>query len=925
MVVQYVPETPDPLNVGQVPRQARPTAALCFSPKHGKIAFMAEGRRPLIPQFSVRWILALTTVMAVVSLVFTQALAGHAWAVGIAILLATLVMAFVVYAAAFAGVSLFADLLDALRARRVGQVRADPPESSRPPPTAALILALLIAAGGRTIFAASGTSITLPMLGPGQTNTTGLTLTVDTTWVDSSGYRPVRIELKSSTGAVTADRILTIRIRPKQFYSANDSITATQVIEIPAGTSKAAATISVPAISPWGMFDLDAIEDGQLVEQLSIGAHNRGASYSGTSTPRGDSASPVILFLSNDGGVASSLISMHPQLELLYADDSSAGAVSRAPFGSTPATAMSSPPTTGVVGMSALPSHWIDYTGFDVIVTSLSNLPLLASQNAGQYSAMLEWVQSGGTALVYGVDRDWKKLQEVESFIANEAGHQQDRATNPTRRGWVAPRKRFDFGALGSRDASSFQSTTSWPPQRQPGIDLSLAGETPVNPSESEKEEDDSVSTDDAPFLTRKLGLGTVVAIRSDWQDDGSGSFKWLPNAVNSAVGGRPVRNSYPEFWLFNTIGSNRWNWRQRWGVSLYEQNDHFWDFLIPGVGLVPVVQFQVLITLFVIVIGPVNYYLFKRLGKLNLMVLTVPAGALAITFALLIYALLADGFSVRARARSFTHIDQRSGQAECWTRLSYYAGLSPSGGLTFSQDTAVVPLLAWPGEMQNEPARTLAWKRTNPSDADSPLEQRLTEGWLKSRTPTQFITARVRKTAARLDVKSGGSGSPPQVTNQLGTPIKWLFIVDEDSNCFTADSVATGAAASLKPIESQNEAGAGRFQRLLSENEPAPPLGSQADGRSVFGLYRHQVPYMQSPQYRPGNAGYNQLYNGGSPTTQNTGTLERELADLVEQMIKDKLPPKTYVAVVESSPEVELGTPSAHEESSFHVIRGEW
>ena len=54
--------------------------------------------------------------------------------------------------------------------------------------------------------------------------------------------------------------------------------------------------------------------------------------------------------------------------------------------------------------------------------------------------------------------------------------------------------------------------------------------------------------------------------------------------------------------------------------------------------------------------------------------------------------------------------------------------------------------------------------------------------------------------------------------------------IVDEDGNCFIADSVATGAIASLSPIESQNEAGAGRFQRLLSENEPAPPLGSQAD-----------------------------------------------------------------------------------------------
>src|SRR5262249_43728434 len=154
--------------------------------------------------------------------------------------------------------------------------------SNGPPSAAALVLALLLAASGRTTFAASGASITLPLLAPGQTNTTGLTLTVDTTWVDSSGYRPVRIELKSVPGPVTADRVLTIRIRPKQYYSANDSVIATQVIEIPAGASKATATISVPAISPWGLFELDAIEDGEPIEQLSIGGRNAAASFSGT-------------------------------------------------------------------------------------------------------------------------------------------------------------------------------------------------------------------------------------------------------------------------------------------------------------------------------------------------------------------------------------------------------------------------------------------------------------------------------------------------------------------------------------------------------------------------------------------------------------------------------------------------------------------
>ena len=93
-----------------------------------------------------------------------------------------------------------------------------------------------------------------------------------------------------------------------------------------------------------------------------------------------------------------------------------------------------------------------------------------------------------------------------------------------------------------------------------------------------------------------------------------------------------------------------------------------------------------------------------------------------------------------------------------------------------------------------------------------------------------------------------------------------------------------------------------------------------------MFGLYQSARTYAQPLQYGAGNAVYNQLGGSGPPLhEQDSGTLERELFDLVQQMIKEKLPPKTYIAVVESSPEVELGTPSAREEASFHVIRGEW
>ena len=77
--------------------------------------------------------------------------------------------------------------------------------------------------------------------------------------------------------------------------------------------------------------------------------------------------------------------------------------------------------------------------------------------------------------------------------------------------------------------------------------------------------------------------------------------------------------------WVFNTLGPEHWSWYRRHGLSLQRENSAFWNFLIPGVGLAPVTQFQVLISLFVLVIGPLNFVLLRRWHKLNLLVITVP------------------------------------------------------------------------------------------------------------------------------------------------------------------------------------------------------------------------------------------------------------------------------------------------------------
>src|SRR5262249_6299631 len=256
--------------------------------------------------------------------------------------------------------------------------------------------------------------------------------------------------------------------------------------------------------------------------------------------------------------------------------------------------------------------RWIDYTGMDVIVTSLTKLESLAKLYPIQHAAIRDWLRSGGTLVVYDVHRNWSDLSEVESLAGlAEEQRKAESISDPIERGWKSPRRK-----VVSRSPAT---SAAGIPSRQPDGSIILPANPVQPPPEDDKEaEGDSVPIQSAPFITRKCGLGLIAAVRSNEKSEGqSGDFlsSMLSSAIDYAFGGRSSSTAEPS--LFNSIGSNRWNWRERWGVSLYQQNSDFWDLLIPGVGLVPVVQFQVLITLFVIAIGPVNYYLLKRSGKL--------------------------------------------------------------------------------------------------------------------------------------------------------------------------------------------------------------------------------------------------------------------------------------------------------------------
>jgi hypothetical protein len=344
-------------------------------------------------------------------------------------------------------------------------------------------------------------------------------------------------------------------------------------------------------------------------------------------------------------------------------------------------------------------------------------------------------------------------------------------------------------------------------------------------------------------------------------------------------------------------------HWDTRHGLIPDSSNADFGKLLLPEVGRAPVTEFQVLITLFVLVIGPFNYWILKRYKRLHLLVLTVPLSAGVATTALFLYAIVADGFSTRVRVRSYTTIDQPTGEAACWARMSYYAGLAPGKGLTMPADLVMYPILPNWGNDDSGTDREMVW------DENAEL---LTRGWLNSRTPTQYLMVRSRKTPHRLDVTSGNGKM--QVVNRLGTRIDSLLVLDDAGKFFSGQKLASESRVALEST-SRDDA-VKRIVDLLRDSEPELPAELSGSDRDFLGRRGRLTRRMYSRFPRQQSEG--QL---------NENIANRAVSDLAGMNGRPALdlPARSYVAVTATGPEVETGISYATENASFHVVVGRW
>jgi hypothetical protein len=519
-----------------------------------------------------------------------------------------------------------------------------------------------------------------------------------------------------------------------------------------------------------------------------------------------------------------------------------------------------------VIPPQMLPEAWIDYTALDIVAIPLAALDKVPVESR---SALLKWTSSGGTLVVYDVGGPADQSADLARLLDVASRPPQQKTWRHADPALHKPITIVTEGVVGGIPGTGF--TTMAPAPTLPAA---------ANPADEQ---------------TKAINLANTPV----WPvaPDAFSRLDYLAGQVY-AFPASPFPGAAVDWaWWLGSAKIQNLKWTSRYGNSSRQRHPDFFTYLIPGVGAVPVLAFVFLISIFAIVIGPVNYFVVWRRKQLYLLVLTIPVIAFLTSGALFGYAVIADGFGVQSRLRSFTVLDQHSKTAVSFNRISLYAGIVPSAGLKFSPDTAVFPI--WPENSTFE-SGSLDWTNT----------QHLARGWLRSRTPAQFETISVRSERGRVDVKPAGAGEI-EVANGLPWNIDVLIVKDEAGRIYAARKLPAGASMKAGTAASES------IQALSSALSADPLQAPPGAGTSEYNPFdrasrRTMMYYPYNDQQTPASFGTSQLE-----------TYLKMLTRPAQEPAAGGLPPRTWLAVLSSNPEIELGVESTRASAGLQVVMG--
>jgi hypothetical protein len=547
-----------------------------------------------------------------------------------------------------------------------------------------------------------------------------------------------------------------------------------------------------------------------------------------------------------------------------------------------------------VMTIDTLPTDWRGFDACDVWVCTEQVLNAFMKNKSPSVKAFREYLRCGGTLWVLGPVKEGsletllelpppsREKTEMATAIRQAYepfDYEPYRATTyqayPTSRGYLRElamekaaqgvMNNFTVNPSTSIDAL-FQANLIWLTNRE--IDGA----------------DDKLSATD--FDVYNVAMGKVIALnRPDTLPGSPQQWRCLANLTGGDLSEATRRAVDPAF------GDRR-----------------FWDWIIPDVAQPPVYSLMGLLILFAIIVGPLAYRKFTKLGRGYLMMFVAPILAILTTLMMFAYGLIADGLSTRVRVREVTWIGDHSGAAARYCRSTYFAGIRPTDGMLMPGNAILLPyqLPSVPDwyTAQFQEHSTLGTIRVDDKGIN------LDSGFLPSRQQKQYVTYRPVDDFGSLFLVPTDVADSPEIKSTSSIELRQGVIHDRDGNYFSFEKLASGATIRSNPITKKEASGL--LSDLYAIQRPLPPpavSSSRRAGDTTIDL----IAQLDNRPLRP-NGLTNRRTTGDS-------TVEDWLRHHLQ--IASELPPGTFIAVADVTPDC-VAVKSAEIVESVHYVLGE-
>ncbi len=202
---------------------------------------------------------------------------------------------------------------------------------------------------------------------------------------------------------------------------------------------------------------------------------------------------------------------------------------------------------------------------------------------------------------------------------------------------------------------------------------------------------------------------------------------------------------------------------------------------LLPNLTEIPLRLLFVVMLVFVLLIGPLNFWYLRRKKKEPWILVTTPVISLIFCAVVILFITFSEGWYSRGRAVAITLLDQTAQQSVTRAWMAVYAPISPRGGFNFrAGDCLEFGHMGSPKLNLNE-------------------SQHYISGLLIPRVPLDYELKRVETRRERLQVQSVENGQL-RLVNGLGGSLQSLAVVGHDSRIYRSQGVIGAGAAIALP-----------------------------------------------------------------------------------------------------------------------------